>query len=65
MKKTGILLNRIICLLLIVLLMAIPVSAKDETDYNLPVTNGCRSIDAQIPMLQPSKEMTNLYSAFL
>ena len=65
MKKTGILLNRIICLLLIVLLMAIPVSAKDETDYNLPVTNGCRSIDAQIPMLQPSKEITNLYSAFL
>ena len=65
MKKTGVLFKQIICLLLIVFLMTIPVSAKDETDYNLPVTNGCRSIDAQIPMLQPSKEITNLYSAFL
>lgn len=64
MKKAGIL-HRIICLLFIVLLITVPVYANNEADYDLPVTNGCHSIDAQIPMLPVSKDITNLYSAFL
>lgn len=64
MKKATIL-NRIICLLLIVFFIAVPAHANNEADYELPVTNGCHSVDAQIPMLQASKEISNLYSAFL
>ena len=64
MKIAGIL-NRIVCLLLIILMITVPVYANDKTDYDLPITNGCHSIDAQIPMLNASKEITNLHSAFL
>ena len=64
MKKAGIL-NRIFCLLLIISLMTVPVYAASEAEYNLPVTNGCHTIDAQLPMLGTSKEITNLFSAFL
>ena len=64
MKKTGPL-CKIICLLLAVFLSTVPVYAIDESEYNLPVTQGCHSIDAQVPMISPSKDINNLKSAFL
>lgn len=64
MKKTGIA-CKIICLIIAVLMTSVPVCADSESEYNLPVTQGCHSIDAQVPMISVSKDITNLYSAFL
>ena len=64
MKKTGVVRN-FICLILVILMISVPVYAIDESEYDLPVTEGCHSIDAQVPMLSVSKDIKNLKSAFL
>lgn len=64
MKKTGIL-CKIFCLTLSILLLSMPVMAVDVADYDLPVTQGCHSIDAQVPMIGASKDIENVQSAFL
>ena len=65
MKKSGVT-CRVISFLLVLLLMAIPVSANHMEEVDMSVINGCRSLDAQIPMLSNSgEEVTNVYSAFL
>ena len=64
MKKTGVV-QKLICTIMAILLISVPVYASQETDYNMPVSNGCHSLDAQISMLKPSKEIANLYSAIL
>ena len=53
---------RILCILLIMLLMSVPVSAV-STAEDMSVTQGCHSIDAQVPMLEKPEDLTNLYSA--
>ena len=62
--KKNIIIGRIICLILSVVLACIPVCAS-ATQIDMSVTQGCHSIDAQIPMLEPSAEISNLYAAFL
>ena len=62
MKKTGIL-CRTLCFLLIWAL-AVPSQATGN-GIDMSVTQGCHSIDAQMPMLTPEKEVQNVYSAFL
>lgn len=37
----------------------------DTTDADMSVTNGCRGIDGQIPMLAAAEPLTNVVSAFL
>lgn len=64
MKKTG-LLCKIVFLMLAAFLLTVPVCAIDESEYDLPVTQGCHSIDAQVPMISPSKDISNLTAAFL
>ena len=65
MKNSGII-SRIISFLLIMLLMAFPVSASSIAEEDMSVVNGCHSLDAQVPMLiNSSEEVTNVYSAFL
>lgn len=68
MKKTGVL-HRIICLMLAIFLIAVPAHATGEEEvseeYNLPITQGCHTIDASIPMIPEAKNITNVSSAFL
>ena len=65
MKKSGIT-CRVISFLLVLLFMVIPVSANNMEEVDMSVINGCRSLEAQIPMLSNSgEEVTNVYSAFL
>ena len=62
MKKSGTI-RRTICILLI-LLFAVPTQATNE-GLNMSVARGCHSIEAQVPLLTPKKEVENVYSAFL
>ena len=65
MKNSGIT-CRVISFILILLLMAFPVSAGSFAEEDMSVVNGCHSLDAQVPMLVNStEEITNVYSAFL
>jgi len=64
MKKTG-LACRILCSLLsFVFLLIIPVNAT-SFDENLSVTQGCHSVDAQVPMLGSGNKIKNAQSVFL
>ena len=62
MKKSGVI-CRVLCILL-VLLFAVPANASAPV-ADMSVTRGCHSVDAQMPMLTPAKEISNVYSAFL
>lgn len=62
MKKTGAI-CRILCILL-VLLFAVPAHASSSIT-DMSVTRGCHSIDAQMPMLGTTEEISNVYAAFL
>ena len=64
MKKTGAG-CRILCFTLMILLFAVPVCAAAVDNLDLSVTQGYNSIDAQMPMLSKSDEISNLYAAFL
>ena len=64
MKKTG-LICRILCFICAVLLLAVPVAANSSTGMDMSVIQGCHSLDAQMPMLGNTEEITNVYSAFL
>ena len=55
----------IMALVLAIVLTVIPVSTHAAGEIDMSVTQGCHSIDAQIPMLEPVPEITNLYAAFL
>lgn len=55
---------RIICLILTVIFLASPVHATEEK-IDMSIAQGCRTIDAQKPMLEPSEDLSNLFSAFL
>ena len=64
MKKTDAV-SRILCFLFaFIFLCFVPVSAR-ATVVDMSVTQGCHSIDAQMPMLGTTEEITNVYSAFL
>ena len=63
MKKSNFT-YRLLTIALIFILIAVP-AATVSADSNLPVTQGCRTMDAQIPILNTSKDLTNLFSAFL
>lgn len=63
MKKSGAI-CRVLCFFFAVVLLAVPVSASN-LGTDMSVTQGCHSIDAQVPMLEESKDITNLYAAFL
>lgn len=62
MKKTGIG-CRFLCLIFAFLFFTIPVGAVGSDNIDLSVTQGCHTIDAQIPMISASEEITNLYAA--
>ena len=65
MKKSGIT-SRVISFILVLLLIAVPVSANNTEEVDMSVVSGCHSLDAQVPMLSYSEEeITNVYSAFL
>lgn len=61
MKKTAAG-RRILCFLCALLLLTVPVSA-DDTIVDMSVAKGCHSLDAQVPLIAPSPDITNLYSA--
>ena len=63
MKKIDVTL-RILAIILILALITVP-AAGSTADSDLTVTQGCRTINAQVPMLESSEDLTNLYSAFL
>lgn len=63
MKKTG-LWYRIVCIILTLLLCVVPVAAN-SADADLPISQGCRTINAQVPMYSPAPDLANLYAAFL
>lgn len=64
MKKTSFL-CRILCFLCAVLFLTVPAAATTTTGLDMSVARGCHSIDAQMPMLGTTEEITNVYSAFL
>ena len=53
---------RILFILFIILLTAVPVCAATIGE-DMSVIQGCHSIDAQVPMLDKQENLTNLYSA--
>lgn len=64
MKKTGVV-CRILCFIFAVLIMTVPAHASQTDGADMSVIQGCHSIDAQVPMLGSTEEVTNVYSAFL
>lgn len=64
MKKTGSV-CRFLCFIFAFLLVVAPVGANAASVDDVSVSQGCHSIDAQIPMLETSEKITNVYSAFL
>jgi len=62
MKKTG-LFHRIICMGLALLLLAVPAAATDsQTDMS--IEQGCRTIEGKVPLLGPMEELALAPSVF-
>ena len=63
MKKT-VLIRRFFCALLAIALMIVPVSAA-EAEIDLSVTQGSRTLDGMVPLINDREELTDAYSALL
>lgn len=63
MKKTSGF-CRIICFILAVIFIAVPAYAADE-EVDMSIVQGCRTIDAAMPMHEPIEDLSNLSAAFL
>jgi len=64
MKKTHVL-SAILVIAMLLSIFCIPASASGAITEDISVTYGCRTIDAQVPMLQPDEPLSNAYAAFL
>lgn len=63
--KISIHMRRMICFILIAILMVIPVNASSTDSLDMSITSGCHTIDAKMPLLGTTEEITNVQSAFL
>ena len=64
MKKTNAFF-RILSIIILLLLTAIPVNASSIETEDFSVTRGCHTIDAQVPLLGTEATLPNAYAAFL
>lgn len=63
--KFSVVLRRVLCLFLVTLSFILPVSASGTGNVDMSITSGCHTIDAKLPLLGTTEEITNVQSAFL
>ena len=63
MKKTDII-RRILCVILVLIFAAVPVNAA-ETEIDMSITQGCRTLDGMVPLLDTVEELNDAYAALL
>lgn len=63
--KKSILLNILVSLMVIAILFSFPISVGAVGENDVSITNGCHTIDAQMPLFGEMEEIENVKSAFL
>ena len=64
MKKTRVI-STLVIICLLMSLFCVPALATEISEEDLSVSNGCHSIDAQVPMITSEEPISNVFAAFL